>query len=223
MALSNFFRLSYDTSKQLDEWSQARRLPAHGHELTAKVRVGNFVLAARFDAAFGIGKVRAVGLVVKLGQTVELDWRSARFDLHPSTQGQRFWQQNHFNFDAGVAGRYELERRCVELFPDLPVGKGSGTQLIQPQSAGHIYVIKSPHGYKIGKSKRLHDRTRLFGVKLPFPIEVLMTGWFEDYSAAELRLHRRFSHKRLEGEWFDLNASDLAALQVELGSKRLEK
>lgn len=218
MAQSNFFRLNYDTTKQLDEWSQARRLPEHPHELAAKVRVGNYVLAASYNATHGIGEVRAVGRVSKLGKDVEVDWRSARFDLHPSTQGQRFWLQDNFNFDVGVSRRYELERRCCELFPDVLVEKGKDTQKTESQSAGHIYVIKSPHGYKIGKSKRLRDRTRLFGVKLPFPIEVLMTGWFEDYSAAEARLHRRFAHKRLEGEWFDLSASDLVALQAELGN-----
>lgn len=217
MARSNFYRLDYSNSKQLDEWSQAGRLPAQGHELAAQVRLGNYVLAAKFDATLGIGEVRAVGRVSKLGKEVEIDWRSARFDLHPSTQGQRFWLKDYFNFDAGVSARYELARRCSELFPDAFVEKGADTNLAVSAKAGHIYVIKSPHGYKLGKSRQLRDRARLFSVKLPFPIEVVMTGWFDDYSAAELRLHRRFAHKRLEGEWFDLSSSDLVILQTELG------
>lgn len=217
MARSNFYRLNYNNSNQLDEWSQAGRLPAQCHELAAKVRVGNYVLAAKFNATFGIGEVRAVGRVSKMEREVEINWRGARFDLHPSTQGQRFWLQDHFNFDAGVSARYELARRCGELFPDALVENGADSNLTVSAKAGHIYVIKSPHGYKIGKSRQLRDRARLFGVKLPFQIEVVMTGWFEDYSAAELRLHRRFAHKRLEGEWFDLNSSDLVILQAELG------
>lgn len=118
MAQSNFYRLDYNNSNQLDECLQAGRLPAHCHELAAKVRVGNYVLAAKFDATLCIGEVRAVGRVSKADKEVEIDWRSARFDLHPSTQGKRFWSQDHFNFDAGVSARYELGRRCCELFPD---------------------------------------------------------------------------------------------------------
>ncbi|OGB04989.1 MAG: hypothetical protein A3E79_03210 [Burkholderiales bacterium RIFCSPHIGHO2_12_FULL_61_11] len=57
----------------------------------------------------------------------------------------------------------------------------------------------------------------MFGVKLPFPIEVVMTGWFENYSEAEIRFHRQFAHKRLEGEWFDLSQTDLEGLGRQLG------
>lgn len=32
---------------------------------------------------------------------------------------------------------------------------------------GYVYVIRSKYGFKIGKSKRLKGRTRLFEVKLP--------------------------------------------------------
>lgn len=83
---------------------------------------------------------------------------------------------------------------------------------------GHVYVIRSPYGYKIGKTRTLRDRTRLFAVKLPFPIEVVMTGWFADHSLAERNFHRQFADKRLEGEWFDLTDSDLELLRAGLST-----
>lgn len=49
---------------------------------------------------------------------------------------------------------------------------------------------------------------------MPFPIEVVMTGWFADYSVAERQFHRQFAGKRLEGEWFDLDDSDLKLLRT---------
>ena len=49
----------------------------------------------------------------------------------------------------------------------------------------------------------------LFGVKLPFPIEVLHYAWFENHSKAERDLHMRFASKRLEGEWFNLDDTDI--------------
>jgi hypothetical protein len=41
--------------------------------------------------------------------------------------------------------------------------------------------LKSSHGFKIGKTCNLHDRVRLFGVKLPFPIDFVLSGWFPDH------------------------------------------
>jgi len=74
---------------------------------------------------------------------------------------------------------------------------------------GYVYLIESPHGYKIGKTVNIKQRTRLFEVKLPFPIELLNYAWFENYSKAERDFHIKYAEKRTEGEWFDLNSEDI--------------
>jgi hypothetical protein len=112
--------------------------------------------------------------------------------------------------------RYGLQTHASRVFADLPVSaSGDGCAVLSSEGGdpGYIYVIKSQYGFKIGKSRQLHQRTRLFGVKLPFPIEVALTGWCSEYSETERALHREFAGKRLEGEWFDLNDSDLASLR----------
>lgn len=223
--MNSFFRLDYANSSDIDTWMREGRLPENPIDLPMKVRVGNFVLAAKFNHAARLGEVRAIGRIARATERVEVEWRGAEFDLRPSANGVPFWRKDHFKFAASVVDRYMLEAICAEHFPEADAakndkcagepnslsGRASGTA-----NAGHVYVIRSPYGYKIGKTRTLRDRTRLFAVKLPFPIDVVMTGWFADYSAAERHLHRQFAGKRLEGEWFDLNDTDLKVLRTEL-------
>ena len=77
-----------------------------------------------------------------------------------------------------------------------------------------MYLIRSPYGAKIGKSVNVKSRTRLFEVKLPFPITVEHYAWFDEYSFAERDLHRQYHAKRLEGEWFDLSPADIATIKT---------
>lgn len=226
--MNSYFRLDYATTEDLDTWTRARRLPERPVDLPMKVRNGNFVLVANFNHAARLGEVCAIGRIVRATGHIEVDWRRAEFDLCPSPQGEQFWNRDHFKFAATVVDRYMLEAIFAEHFLDsgrtqsdksvttprgsVPLSGGTNGAL----NAGHVYVIRSPYGYKIEKTRTLRDRTRLFAVKLPFPIELVITGWFADYPAAELQLHRRFANKRLKGKWFDLNDSDLKVLQAEL-------
>lgn len=81
-------------------------------------------------------------------------------------------------------------------------------------TGGYVYLVRSQYGVKIGKSVNVKSRTRLFEVKLPFPISVEHYAWFDDYSYAERDLHRKFHAKRLEGEWFDLSKEDVAHIMT---------
>lgn len=228
--MNSYFRLDYATASELDTCMGERRLPEKPIDLQMKVRGGNFVLAAKFNHAARLGEVRAIGRIVRVTDRVEVEWRQAEFDLRPTANGVPFWRKEHFKFAASVADRYMLEAICTEYFPEVGVAQnrkcapmsGESSSLSDEASgtanAGHVYVIRSPYGYKIGKTRTLRDRTRLFAVKLPFPIEVVMTGWFADYSVAERQFHRQFAGKRLEGEWFDLDDSDLKLLRTGLST-----
>ena len=227
--MNSFFRLDYANSSDIDAWMRDGRLPDKPVDLPMKVRRGNYVLAAKFNHAARLGEVRSVGRIVRATDHVEVEWRHAEFDLRPSPQGVQFWSRDHFKFATSVVDRYMLEAICAEHFPAAGASTQSDKGVPTPYgaaplsggstgaaNAGHIYVIRSPYGYKIGKTRTLRDRTRLFAVKLPFPIEVVMTGWFDDYSAAERQFHQQFASKRLEGEWFDLNDRDLNELRTAL-------
>lgn len=109
----------------------------------------------------------------------------------------------------------------AERFPDLEGATFSSARasnvsrrIPSAVTPGYVYLIRSPYGFKIGKTVNIKSRTRLFEVKLPFPISVEHYSWFEDYSTAERQLHDTFHNKRLEGEWFDLSPHDIAHIKT---------
>jgi hypothetical protein len=40
-----------------------------------------------------------------------------------------------------------------------------------------------------------------------------LCAWFDDHIEAESAYHRRFTSKRINGEWFDLQEQDLALIR----------
>ena len=77
---------------------------------------------------------------------------------------------------------------------------------------GYIYLLQAitpDNHYKIGLSKDPVTRIESMGVKLPFPVETLHTFETDDMTQTEKVLHDRFGDKRVNGEWFELEASDV--------------
>lgn len=80
---------------------------------------------------------------------------------------------------------------------------------------GYIYLLRADlpnRPCKIGKSKNLPDRLRIFNVKLPFDFELLHIIPCDDHHVAETLLHKRYESKRGNGEWFDLNETDITEI-----------
>ena len=199
-----------------------------------KVSRGHGICLASYDHATACGTVRALGIVTGSDPTnsrLRVTWQETNITLKPRGQGQRYWTDRpYFGFAKTVVDRYMLAALFAENFPELgqdagtrevsDAATGSGTArrlaMDSGENGGFVYLIKSPYGYKIGKSKNMKQRSQLFSVKLPFPIEIVHFGWFADYSAAEARYHRTYAHKRLEGEWFNLNEGDISAITREM-------
>lgn len=81
---------------------------------------------------------------------------------------------------------------------------------------GFVYVVAGGGYYKIGKSQKVPARLRNFGLLLPFPVELIHSFPVDDCDQSEQRLHAMFADKRINGEWFDLTADDLALITQEL-------
>ena len=216
-----YWRLNYASDSVLEAMISNSSIVCVDSDFALSLRVGDGVLLARFDEASRGGQVRALGRVTEIsrasGKPV-VQWKRVSEVLYPSIQGQKFWQQvkPYFAFATSVVKHYRLNELFEKHFS--AIGARDSIRRAVPasqesSSGGYVYVIRSEYGYKIGKTKRMKDRAQLFSVKLPFPIEIVHFAWFDDYSAAELLFHQTFQSKRLQGEWFNLSASDLARIK----------
>lgn len=196
--------------------------------LSEKLRPQDCIVLATWNGVMEVGEIQAFGLVVSLSTdrlSATVRWRRAEITLRPNPGGRQFWknEKGWFCFAKEVVARYGLADLQAEFFPDYsgfdspappaPAPRSSTTSSIP--TPGFVYVIRSDHGYKTGKTKNMKNRTRLFEVKLPFPIEIAHYAWFEDYSQAERSLHLQYHAERLEGEWFALNAADLDHIKTQ--------
>jgi hypothetical protein len=78
---------------------------------------------------------------------------------------------------------------------------------------GYIYLVKASNYYKIGLSKQPQVRFSQIGLQLPFPFQVLHIISAGNMYEAEAKLHQKYIHKRLNGEWFSLSDSEVAEIQ----------
>lgn len=93
------------------------------------------------------------------------------------------------------------------------------------EEIGYIYFIKELFSgrIKIGKTKNLQQRLKLFSVKLPFEIELLHYVKTNNPSYVENLFHEFFEEKRVNGEWFELDVDDILWVLSGLYTKNINK
>jgi hypothetical protein len=81
--------------------------------------------------------------------------------------------------------------------------------------AGWVYLLQSPtNHYKIGCATNPRNRAKTFGIQLPFEVEFLALIYTEDMYSLEGSLHEKFANKRVNGEWFALDAADVDYIEA---------
>jgi len=78
---------------------------------------------------------------------------------------------------------------------------------------GEVYLFKSGRYYKIGKTSDTVRQGTELRIQLPEKLDLIHSIKTDDPSGVETYWHRRFESKRMNGEWFDLNSSDLKAFK----------
>jgi len=196
--------------------------------LTGRLLPGDGILVGSWNEASKVGAVSGLAVIRSIDSKTNratISYRDSSLTLKPHPTGRRWWKTPHFKFAETVREKYMLDDIFCEKFPDyssLDITPRQDRRPAQPKSylpiAGCVYVLQSEYGYKIGKTVSLKDRLRLFGVKLPFKIELIISGYVDSYSEAEASLHRKYAQQRLEGEWFDLSGSDLKEIEAFLST-----
>lgn len=100
----------------------------------------------------------------------------------------------------------------------LPLLDGDGEHAENPSSRGgetigEVYLFKHGRHYKIGKTSDAVRRGSELRVQLPERLNLVHSIKTDDPSGVEAYWHRRFESKRMNGEWFNLDPSDLKAFK----------
>lgn len=102
-----------------------------------------------------------------------------------------------------LCDRYAASRNSEE--PDEP--PRGATQI------GFVYLMKSAKYYKIGKANATGRRHRELAIQMPERLIFVHEIKTDDPFGIEKYWHNRFAEKRRGGEWFELNAADVAAFK----------
>ena len=78
---------------------------------------------------------------------------------------------------------------------------------------GDVYLMKSGHHYKIGRSNAAGRRAYELAIQLPERLEMVHAIRTDDAVGIERYWHQRYESKRLNGEWFALSKEDVAAFK----------
>ena len=93
----------------------------------------------------------------------------------------------------------------------------------QAPRRGWVYVLHCDGFYKIGISTSSPDRrARNMQTGNPHLVSVLFQIKHEDIDDAEKRLHVAFNDRRVRGEWFKLDTTDIGQLVTLLGQARVD-
>jgi len=104
-------------------------------------------------------------------------------------------------------GMEDVIEICMPIIKPEPVISDDVEQDVP--SIGYVYLFKSGKFYKIGSTNNPDRRQYEIGIQLPEKIHHIHSIETDDPSGIEAYWHRRFREKRLQGEWFDLNANDI--------------
>lgn len=105
----------------------------------------------------------------------------------------------------------EVDEEIIRAFTSPPKPAPAPQPKAKRRDPGFVYLLREINGthYKIGKTKTPESRAKTFGVQLPYAVEYECLINTPSMSMLETALHERYAHKRINGEWFQLEPEDV--------------
>ena len=110
------------------------------------------------------------------------------------------------------AGYEDIVEACKPIIDKLDK-KEKPSDINTTGSIGEVYLFKSGRYYKIGKANDTVRRGAELRIQLPEKMNLIHSIKTDDPSGVEAYWHKRFKSKCKNGEWFDLNFSDIKAFR----------
>lgn len=117
------------------------------------------------------------------------------------------------NYLNGKSGYDDIVSVCSDVLKSV-VNSESRENASSGQIVGEVYLFKSGRYYKIGKTNDSVRRGSELRIQLPENLHLIHSIRTDDPSGIETYWHKRYNAKRMNGEWFDLSATDIKAFKA---------
>ena len=108
----------------------------------------------------------------------------------------------------------EILNAAVAALPSEQDKDDIVSEVVGNMPTGFVYMMKSGKYYKIGKTNSIDRRQYEIGLQLAEGLKPIHSIETDDPSGIETYWHNRFKDKRMNGEWFNLDASDVRAFRL---------